>query len=116
MDGEIVVLCGTTNDRICEIHSCCGESIQKDNIIIFKLTAIDGSKGIVDKDIKAVKISNGTETCVGAYLPRHIVQCIPQKFVGKFSQIIKLYDSSDNLMMRYKINRNLNMVSFFFAK
>ena len=88
MDGEIVGLRGTTNNRTCEIHSCCGASIQKDRIIHFKLNAVDGSKGIVEKAIKAVKISDGTETCVVAYLPRRIVQFSPKKFIGKFSQII----------------------------
>ena len=112
MDGEIVGLRGTTNDRTCESHTCCGDSIKKDDVIRFKLTVVDGKNGGIQKAIKAVRISDGTETCVVAYLPQRIVNNVAENFVGKFAQIIELYDLSDNSMMRRKSNRNEGMASF----
>ena len=100
MDGEIVGLQGTTNDRTCESHTCCGDSIKKDSVIWFKLTAVYGKTGIVEKAIKAVRISDGTELCAVAYLPQCIMKNFPDQFVGKFAQVIELYDLSDNSMMR----------------
>ena len=112
MDGEIVGLRCVSNDRSCETHTCCGASIKKDSIVRFKLTVVDGSTGKVEKAIKAVRVSDGTETCVVAYLPKRIVNNMADRFDGKFAQIIELYDLSDNSMMRSKSKRNLGMASF----
>ena len=106
MDGEIVGLRGTTNDRKCESHTCFGDSIKKDSVIRFKLTAVDGKTGIVEKAIKAIRISDGRELCLVAYLPQRIMKNFPNQFNGKFAQIIELYDLSDNSMMRRKSKRN----------
>lgn len=66
-----------------------------------------------DEDaIKFVRVRDGTETCTIGFLPRHIVKSRKHKFVGKFAQIIELYDESENETMRRKSYRNKGIASF----
>lgn len=110
-DGEIVGLKGTSNGRTCEIHDCCGEHLAPDDLVRFKLSVVNvGDK--TEDAIKVVRVRDGTESCMIGFLPRNIVKSGKDKFVGKFAQIIELYEHSENTTMRRKSNRNKGVASF----
>jgi hypothetical protein len=89
------------------------------DIIKFKTTVIDGmgmgesSKSVLEA-IKAVLIHNGTEHCTVFFLCKSIVVVERDKarFVGRFTQIIELYDEPANKTMKLKRKRNMDILSF----
>lgn len=110
-DGEIVGLKSSSNGRSCESHDCCGEHIEPDHLIRFKLATVD-INGKTEEAIKAVRIRDGTESCTVGFLPRNIVASGKDKFTGEFAQIIELYEFSDNETKRRKSHRNIGIASF----
>ena len=45
--------------------------------------------------IQAILVKDGTETCTVGFLPRHVIhkgKTTINRFMGKFAQIIELYD------------------------
>ena len=110
-DGEIVGLRGITNGRSCECHDCCGKFLFPDDLVRFKLTVVD-IEGKVEEAVKVVRIRDGTESCTVGFLPRNVATTRKDEFIGKFAQIIELYDKSDNEFMVRKSIRNKGMASF----
>ncbi len=110
-DGEIVGLIESSNGRSCVSHDCCGEVTMIDELVWFKLTVAD-IDGKIEEAIQAVRIQDGTASCVIGFLPRNIVQSGKEKYVGKFAQIIKLYDQSESEVKRRKSYRNRGVASF----
>ena len=110
-DGEIVGLRARTNGRSCESHDCCGEFLVADNLVRFKLTVVD-IEGKVEEAVKVVRIRDGTESCTVGFLPRNVATTRKDEFIGKFAQIIELYDHSDNESMVRKSMQNKGMASF----
>lgn len=109
--GEIVGLKANTNGRSCESHDCCGESISADDLIRFRLCVLNFDHG-VEEALKALRIRDGTESCVVGYLPRNVVRSRKEVFIDKFAQSIELYESSDNVTKRKKSHRNCGIASF----
>ena len=72
-DGEIVGLKDLRNGRLCVSHDCCGEVTMIDELVWFKLTVAD-IDGKIEEAIQAVRIRDGTPSCVIGFLPRNIVQ------------------------------------------
>ena len=97
------------------MHDCCGEHIYPDYLIRFKLSVVDVD-GKTEEAIKVVRVRDGTESCTIGFLPRNIVKSGKDRFVGKFAQIIELYEHSDNTTMRRKSNRNKGVASFRLLK
>ena len=67
-DGEIVGLKSATNGRSCESHECCGEYLSEDDLICFKYCILEFD-GEVEEEVKAVRIRDGTQSCVVGFLP-----------------------------------------------
>ena len=110
-DGEIVGLKASNNGRSCESHECCGENLSADDLICFRFCVLDFEDG-PEEAIKAVRIRDGTESCVVGFLPRNIVKSRKAKFIDKFAQVIELYEYSENRTKIGKSNRNLGIASF----
>jgi hypothetical protein len=68
--------------------------------------------GHVIESIKVVAIRDGTETCTVGFLPRNVVKHCKEKLLGRFAQIIELYDLSDNAYKRSKSKRNMGIASY----
>ena len=66
--------------------------------------------------IKAILVNDGIETCTIGFLPRHVIHrgtTTINRFMGKFAQIIELYDLCDDSMAKKnKSSRNQGMASF----
>jgi len=53
--------------------------------------------------VKAILVKDGTETCIIGFLPMHIVHrgmTTIKRFMGKFTQIIDLYDLCNDSMAK----------------
>ena len=116
-DGEILGLRASGNGRSCVQHSCCGMVVAPNDIIRFKTTVIDGvnqNEGIPEEAIKAVLVRDGTELCTVGFLSKAIVVAERKKerYVGRFAQVIELYDLSTNATMAVKSKRNMGIASF----
>ena len=93
----------SSHDRFCESHSFCGEHVTADDLIRFKycFVNVDGAP----KDaVKACRIRDGTESYVIVSLPRHLVVSNKERYIGKYAQIVELYEDSDNRKKRLKID------------
>ena len=110
-DGEIVGLKVSSHGRPCESHSCCGEHVSADEMIQFKYYIVDVD-GAPEDAVKACRIRDGTESCVIGFLPRNLVASNKERYIGKFAQIVELYENSDNRTKRLKNRRNLGMAAF----
>jgi hypothetical protein len=110
-DGEIVGLKGTSNGRSCVSHDCCGEHVNLDDLVRFRLSIAD-IDGKIEEAIQVVRIRDGTESCTIGFLPRNIVKSGKDKFIGKFAQIIELYEDSESEVKRRKSHRNKGVASF----
>ena len=82
-----------------------------DELVWFKLTVAD-IDGKIEEAIQAVRIQDGTPSCVIGFLPQNIVQSGKEKYVGKVAQIIDLYDQSESEVKRRKSYRNRGVASF----
>ena len=98
-DGEIVGLKDTSNGRSCVSHDCCGEHVNLDDLVRFRLSIVD-IDGKIEEAIQVVRIRDGTESCTIGFLPRNIVKSGKDKFIGKFAQIIELYEYSESEVKR----------------
>ena len=110
-DGKIVGLKESSNGRSCVSHDCCGEVTMIDELVWFKLTVTDIDRKI-EEAIQAVRIQDGTASCVIGFLPWNIVKSGKEKYAGKFSQIIELYDQSKSEVKRRKSYLNRGVASF----
>ena len=110
-DGEIVGLKGTSNGRSCVSHDCCGAHVTLDDLIRFRLSVADVD-GKIEEAIQVIRIRDGTESCTIGFLPRNIVKSGKEKFIGKFAQIIELYEDSESEVKRRKSHRNKGVASF----
>jgi hypothetical protein len=119
-DGEVLGLQASGNGRSCVQHHCCNMLVVPNDSIKFKTTLIDGmgmgedSKSFPEEAIKVVLICNGTECCTVGFLCKSVVVVERDKarFVGRFAQIIELYDESANKTMMLKSKRNMGIASF----
>ena len=99
-DGEVLSLrAGTTNGRSWEQHACCGAIMRPSDCIWLKssLVPIDGVNLAI---IKVVLIfEDRMELCTVGFLGNNIaaLKKSSDKFLNKFSQVIELYDSSEDV-------------------
>jgi primosomal replication protein N len=110
-DGKIVGLKESSNGRSYVSHDCCGEVAMINELVWFKLTVVD-IDGKNEEAIQAVHIWDGTALCIIGFLPRNIVQSGKDKYVGKFAQIIELYDQLECEVKRRKSYQNRGVASF----
>ena len=71
-DEEIVGLHESNNGRSCESHDCCGKEVLPDDLIRFHACVVT-IDGVDDSAVKAVRVRDGTETCLVGFLPRNVV-------------------------------------------
>ena len=109
-DEEIVGFKVSSHGRSCESHSCCGEHVSADDMIRFEYCIIDVDRKSEDA-VKVCRILDGTESCVIGVLPRTLVASNKERYIGKFAQMVELYENSDNRTKRLKNRRNLGMAA-----
>ena len=110
-DGKIVGLHQPGNGRSCEKHPICGAELQADDLVRFRGSVVEVD-GCVEQAIKVVRVKDGTELCVVGFLPRNITRRSGKQMIGRFSQIIELYQSSEDDYKRRKSHRNYGMASY----
>ena len=122
-NGEVLGLRASGNGRSCGQHNCCGIFVVPNNILHFKLTVIDGMGGgkegdnedvMPEEDIKDVLVQDGTELCTVGFLSKSVVAVEKdrERYIGRFAQVIELYDHSTNKTMSLKSKRNMGIDSF----
>ena len=68
--------------------------------------------GHTEEAVKLVKISDGTDSCTVAYLPRVSVNPLKvTKNLNKFAQVVEIYKDSDNSHKRRLAKQNHGMAS-----
>ena len=122
-DGEVLGLRASGNGRSCGQHNCCGIFVVPNDILRFKFTVIDGMSGGKEGDnkdvmpeeaIKAVIVQDGTKLCTVGFLSKSVVAVEEdrERYIGRFAQVIELYDHSTNKTMSLKSKRNMGIASF----
>ena len=113
-DGEIVGLNSSSNGRACEQHVCCGRGVRVSDVMKLKLGVVTLDDGSVETVIKGILIKDGMETCMVSFLPRHVAVSERKRglLVGKFAQIIELYDLSKSASKKMKCTWNQGMACF----
>jgi len=103
-DGEIVGLHIFSNGRACEQHECCGRAVRLGDLLWLKLGVVQLQDSSIETIVKAALIKDGTETCRVGFVPWHVAASERKRglLVGKFSQIIELYDQGDLLQKIWK--------------
>ena len=76
---------------------------------ILSVGEVDGK---VEEAIQVVQICDDTESCTFGFLSRNIVKGGKDKFIGKFAQIIELYEYSESEAKRIKSHQNKGVASF----
>jgi hypothetical protein len=101
-DGEIVGILHVTNGHSCVTHVCCGKHMRVGDLIPFWFT-VEDIGGDCQDALAAVCIFDGTETLfIVGFLLRHIVVLYMDDFVGRFAQILELYEGSEDQLKRQK--------------
>ena len=112
-DGEIWGLTLSTFGRSCERHDCCGETLQKDQVLRFKKIRITcGPNGETEEAIVAIRIEDGCETCKVGYIPPRVVMYEADKYEGKEGQVISVYEDEDDLVYKNKAKLHNGVASF----
>jgi hypothetical protein len=71
--------------------------------------------GELQDAIKCVRIVDGTDSCMAAYVPRSMVKNIKiETQLDSFVQVLELYDDSDNSHKRRKSHFNKGMADCIF--
>ena len=108
---------------LCPITGFCGIVAAPNNILHFILTITDGIGGGKEVDnnnnmpeeaMKAVLVRYGTEMCTVGFLSESIVAVGKDKarYIGRFAQMIRLYDHLTNKTMSLKRKKNMGIASF----
>jgi hypothetical protein len=97
-----------SNGRSCVSHNVCGEFVSVGDINRFVRTAVT-VKGILEPAVKLVKIADGVNVCVVAFVPRlqnnfGKVDC---NNINKFCIIKELYSESNNSYKRGLSSENM---------
>lgn len=117
-DLEIVGLGQPGNGRSCTQHSCCGESLCADDTLrlVKCVVEVDGRP---EEAIKCVRISEGSDGCTVAFLPKYMLNI--KKLMAKFDkqedpivQVVELYATSDSTQKRQKSYANFGMAACVF--
>jgi len=100
IEGELYGLYESTNGRSCEIHQCCGECLQVNDLVLFKPTTVEIDE-VEEVAIAAHIVKEGTILCRVGFIPRvMVIRYGLQSFEKKFAQIQLLYKYSDNRFCR----------------
>jgi hypothetical protein len=92
-DIEIVGLDSSTNGRSCTCHATCGQYVFVDDILRL-VRCVVTVNGVTEEAIKLVKITDATDSCTVAYVPRVSVN------------LPKISRSSTSLLKLWKITRS----------
>ena len=111
---EIVVLHSSPNGRACEQHKCCRRDVRVGDLLQLILGVVQLQDSSVERVIKGVFIKDGTETCTVGFVPWHVAASERKRgsLVGKFAQIIVLYDQGKLASKKLKSTWNQGMVSY----
>jgi hypothetical protein len=113
-DLEIVGLSASENDRSCCQHECCGEHVERNDVLRL-VKCVVTVKDKTEEAIKLCLIKEGTMTCTVAYVPRTYMN-IPKvrNQVTRYCQVVELYNESTNSYKRKLSHRNRGMASVAF--
>lgn len=114
-DLEIVGLYASGNGRTCFQHKICGEYVKEDDLLRLVKCVVEVKKDQVEEAVKLVKIADGAESCTVAFVPR-VFANDPKviRNIGKYVQVIELYQDSDNTHKRRLSGQNYGMASVVF--
>jgi hypothetical protein len=111
MDFEVCGLANASNGRSCSLHSVCGSSVRKNDVLrlVETIAFVDGAD---ETAIKLVKIEDGMETCTVGFIPRmHCRANSISEHINKFCMVTELYKESRNTTKRFKDNTMLGACS-----
>ena len=113
-DIEIVGLDSSTNGRSCTCHATCGQYVFVDDILRL-VRCVVTVNGVTEEAIKLVKITDATDSCTVAYVPRVSVN-LPKVIqnLNKFAQVVEIYKESTSSAKRRLANQNKGMASIVF--
>jgi hypothetical protein len=108
---EIVGLHGENNGRCCSQHVGCGKYLEVGDICRVVATHVR-IQDVVEDAIKLVKIADGAETCIVAYVPRaYMKNAQVIMALNREVQVLELYDHSANSTKKAMLKRNMGMAS-----
>ncbi len=110
-DGEIVGIYCSNNGRSCEMHECCGETLEADQVLRFKKELVFEDGEVIVR-VKVVRIHNGQEKCHVGYLPRVVVRYMADKYIEQFAVVMEIYKESEEAYKNVKSRHNGGMASF----
>lgn len=89
----LVGLVDSSFGRSCERHDICGQAVGFNDVAILKKTIVrigSAEEGnlVIREAIKAVKVEDGTETCLVGFLDRRLLRA-KDIYVNKFVQVTK---------------------------
>ena len=95
---------------VSNMNALAGKAVQADDVIRFKLAAVEDELGKPLETTKAVLIKDGMELCTAGFLGR---KTTASTSTSKFAQVVlEMCDENENSMMRKKSKRNARMASF----
>ena len=113
-DIEIVGLDSSTNGRSCTCHATCGQYVFVDDILRL-VKCVVTVNGVTEEAIKLVKITDATDSCTVAYVPRVSVN-LPKvvQNLNKFAQVVEICKELNSSTKRRLANQNKGMASIVF--
>lgn len=111
MDLEIVGLESSTNGRSCSIHTACGTSVKKGDILRL-VPCVVTINHEVEPALKCVKVIDAVDTCTVGFVPRVQSQLKRiREHSDQFVQVTELYAESESPYKRTKSYSNHGMAS-----
>ena len=110
-DVGIMGLKASSHGRLCESHSCFGELVSADDLIWFKYWVVD-INGALEDSVKVCRIRVWTGSCMIGFLSRHVMMNNKGRYIGKFAQIVEIYEDFENRTKRFKNRQNSGLAVF----
>ena len=107
----LVEICGvaaTDHGRSCEVHPCCGDSLQLDTIVRFRRVQ-EIFNGKEQEAVAVYTVSDGLDRCRVGFLPKHYLKNASH-YDGRVAQVTDILSMSDHASERKKSHRNKGMV------
>ena len=103
---EVFGLHSASNGRSCSVHTECGRSVQRGDVLRLVKCVVD-IHGATETAVKAVKVIDGVDTCTVGFVPR-VLKTLPkvQSHLDKFVQVIEIYTDSPNTYKRSLLHWN----------
>jgi hypothetical protein len=102
---DIVGIHASNNGRSCEKHLCCGDALQKNDVVRFRLIQVI-VEGQEESALAAHVVSDGVDQCCVGFLRRHLAKHYDQ-YDGKLAQVVDIFSNdTESPSDRMKFHRN----------